>query len=371
MCRKGENIYKRKDGRWEGRVLIDKGKYLYFYGKSYSEVKEKKRNIMMDSVSITSQVTKSDASVLFQQWLSDCKGRVRQSTYENYHYCMNGYIVPFFQRVSKEVLSAEQIMAFIEHIYGNERLSPSYQKKIISIFKTAIRSIVKEDPDARILLESIKLPKTEASPIEAFSVDEQRRIEQVLTRSIDEKAFGLMLCFYSGLRLGELGALKFKDLDFDTNMLTVSSTLMRVKNFNSTNNRTCLFVGKPKNRSSMRKIPLPDFLCVIGKALKDSYKSTCYILSGSEKPLDPRCYQRYYKTVLKKAKVEYRKLHTVRHTFATRALEMGVDIKTLSDLLGHSNAINTLNIYAHSLMEHKKSAIAKLDMLHSTHMASL
>lgn len=364
MCKRGENIYKRKDGRWEGRLQINKGKCLYYYGKSYSDVKEKKNELIKKAI-LSSDATMQNyvATKAVTEWLNQCEGRVKLSTYENYYYCVSGYIIPFFERSKNDVFTANQLKNFSNYICEKTNLSLAYQRKIFTIFKVAIRSIFRETKIQGELLEALTPPKIHAKPVEAFSIQEQRKIEEQLYKSGENRALGILLCFYTGLRLGELGALRWEDIDLDSKTLSVKRTLTRIKNFESKGCRTSLIVSSPKNRTSIRKIPIPEFL--VGELYSHiGINKSCFVLTDSLIPADPRSYQRYYKKVLEKANVTYRKFHTIRHTFATRILEMGIDIKTISELLGHSSVINTLNIYAHSLMEQKKHAIAKLNLMH-------
>jgi len=205
--------------------------------------------------------------------------------------------------------------------------------------------------------------------VQVFSINEQRLIENAISHSEDIRTLGILLTFYTGIRLGELCALKWSDFDYEAGTMSVTKTVTRVKNMQGGNCKTKLLVGAPKSQKSMRKIPLPAFLLDMHK--KYSYKCTsenCYLISGTNTPTDPRAYQKLYKKVLKDACVKDHKFHAIRHTFATRALELGVDIKTLSEILGHANVSITLNIYAHSLMEQKKIAMDKLNELHITHM---
>ena len=145
--------------------------------------------------------------------------------------------------------------------------------------------------------------------------------------------------------------------------------MSRIRNREPNGEKTVLSVGTPKSETSLRKIPLPDFLLrLIEKNSPPAPEEGCYMLSGKAAPFDPRIYQRLYKKVLAAAGVKDRKFHTIRHTFATRALELGVDIKTLSEILGHSSVNITLNVYAHSLMEQKKVAIEKFNEMHVMYM---
>lgn len=153
--------------------------------------------------------------------------------------------------------------------------------------------------------------------------------------------------------------------------MSITKTVTRVNCFQPEGHGGALLVGTPKSQSSIRKIPLPEFLVdMYKKCMRFCMNENCYLISGTTTPEDPRTYQKLYKKVLATAGVNDRKFHAIRHTFATRAMELGVDIKTLSEILGHSSVSTTLNIYAHSLMEQKKVAMNRFNELHITHMAS-
>lgn len=155
----------------------------------------------------------------------------------------------------------------------------------------------------------------------------------------------------------------------ETGIMSVNRTVSRIKTFQEEGNKTELFVGTPKSRKSFRKIPLPSFLLkILMESRSTSTSEESYVLTDKDVPIDPRVYQKFFKRVLQNAGVKERKFHAIRHTFATRALELGVDIKTLSEILGHSSVGITLNIYAHSLMDQKKIAIDKFNDMHLTNM---
>lgn len=372
MPRRGENIYKRKDGRWEARVLEPDGKYRYVYAKTYKEVKEKKQNyqeyVKLRPTVLPEQITA--AAGLFANWLQgDVVNQVKPSTYENYYFCMKKYVLPFFKTKDNEFLTENTVGQFTKFIHGNPVISESYKRKILIIFKTALKEVSKGRPDFSGLMESVKLPKATNSEVQAFSVSEQRMIEQTAFHEKDIRAFGIILTFYTGIRLGELCALKWCDLDYEAGTISITKTVSRVKNPQPRGGKTALLVGTPKSRKSRRKIPLPKFLRdVFMEYKKECPDENCFLFSGTEDPPDPRAYEKLFKNVLKSAGVKERKFHTTRHTFATRALEVGVDIKTLSEILGHSSVTITLNIYAHSLMEQKMIAMDKLNDMHITQM---
>ncbi|WOC32704.1 MULTISPECIES: site-specific integrase [Caproicibacterium] len=372
MPRRGENIYKRKDGRWEGRVRTSDGKYRYVYAKTYREVKEKQRLCQetgeVHSLQVLPASTK--AAGLFSTWLSkDILYQVKPSTYESYYRCMKKYVIPFFSLSGNEFLSEASAARFARSVQDNSSLSESSKRKILTIFKTSLKGIAKDTHSSVQILESVRLPKEEDSEVLVFTVKEQRQIEHAVFQAGDQRLLGILLCFYTGIRIGELCALRWSDLDDEAGTISVTKTVTRVKDFSQTGSKTKLMTGTPKSRKSMRKIPLPQFLLAQLTACKARCpKDSVYMLSGTAVPIDPRYYQKLYKKLLADAHVKYRKFHAIRHTFATRALELGVDMKTLSELLGHANVSITLNIYAHSLMGQKKIAMEKFNEMHSTCM---
>lgn len=372
MPRRGENIYKRKDGRWEARILKPDGKYQYIYARTYSEIKDKKSRIKDFVIPKSARISfnAESSAKLFGNWLKTVSLQaVKPTTYENYYFCVQKYVIPFFSNAGNEKLTQISVAQFVQAIVRNHRLSDAYKRKLLTIFKTALREILKESPDCSLIMDAVKLPKTENTTVQVFSVKEQRTIENAVMHSNDKRALGILLCFYTGIRLGELCALKWSDFDFEAGTLSIVKTISRTKKFDDSDDKTLLLIGTPKSRKSVRKIPMPDFIL----KLFQEYAMTLnndnhYMLSNCDAPVEPRSYQKLFKRILKDAKVKDRKFHTIRHTFATRALELGVDIKTLSEILGHSNVSITLNIYAHSLMEQKKLAMDKFNVMHHANM---
>lgn len=371
MSKRGENIYKRKDGRWEARLKMPNGNYAYIYGQTYTEVKERKKERIKNESSWHDNAEFSNKKIIkkLDEWLNDCSQRVKLSTYENYYYCMRTYVYPFFEKIKTNSFTKAELDSFVSYIKCNPSLSCSYKNKILNIFKVALGTILTDDNNKKKLLDMLKPSKIQTQMIEVFSLDEQQKIETELIQNGSLKAICILLCFYTGLRLGELGALKWNNIDLTAKTISITGTLSRKKNFNEGINKTILYISSPKNHSSNRQIPLSDFLIEILKKIKtNETKEGIFLLSNSSKPMDGRTLQKYYKNILQKIGISYRKFHTIRHTFATRALEMGVDIKTVSELLGHSSVTNTLNIYAHSLLEQKKIAMAKLNHMHISQM---
>ena len=354
MPRRGENIYKRKDGRWEGRVLKSQGRYQYVYARTYKEVREKQK-LLQERINMQPCVNTHfiyDAAKEFTAWLhGDLAGRVKPSTYESYYRVMAGYVIPFYQEKGNEQFSFQTTIDFSYRI-NNKRLSESYKRKILTIYKTALREIMKGNSECNSILNAIQMPKKVTPEVQIFSVKEQRMIERAIIQSPDKRYLGILLCFYTGIRLGEVCGLKWGDIDFEAGTMAVTRTVSRIRNFDETKERTVLFIGRPKSNYSVRKIPLPDFLLDLARGLKlECSDENHFILTNTEQPVDPRKYQKMFQRLLILAEVKKCKFHAIRHTFATRALELGVDIKTLSEILGHSNVSITLNIYALDLCQ--------------------
>ena len=371
MSKRGENIYKRKDGRWEGRILKPDGCYKSVYGKSYKEVKEKKNSLAGNERIIEKcKGVRTGSTALFEEWLANCaRDCQKRSTYDNYYYCIHKYVLAFFEKTGADRITEFQIRRFVQSVNVNGQISASYKRKILTIFKTALSDILKKTEIDKSVLNAVQLPQTDYDVLKIFSVQEQRLIESQIREQTDYRAYGILFCFYTGIRLGELCALKWENIDMDSKIMTVAGTVSRIKNPDPcSGSKTSLIVSTPKSKSSFRRIPIPDFIMEILKSFSCGSSKGHFIFTCSNKPADPRTIQRIYKKILQNSGVRDCKFHAIRHTFATRALEMGVDIKTLSEIMGHSNVSVTLNIYVHSMLEHKKIAIEKMNTMYVTHI---
>ena len=207
--------------------------------------------------------------------------------------------------------------------------------------------------------DRIKRPKIQEKAVSCFSLQEQKKIEQAVLTSKKEKMFGILLCLYTGLRIGELLALKWEDLDLQKGLLTVSRSCHDGK---GKDGHYIRFEDTPKTFSSRRVIPLPKQILPL---IREAKKKSCseYVVSKDGKPVSVRSYQRTFDLLQRKIKISHRGFHSLRHTFATRALECGMDVKTLSEILVHKSPTVTLNRYVHSLMEHKQDMMNRLGKL--------
>ena len=211
----------------------------------------------------------------------------------------------------------------------------------------------------RIESKKIKSPKLIQNKIVIISNREKGRLESYCIKENSLKSIGILISLNTGMRLGELCALKWKNIDLYKKVFYVENTLQRV--YEHEEKKTKILIDKPKTAKSIRYIPMSNKIYKILKSIKKEYKESDFFLSGdSEKYIEPRNYQKYYKNILKKCKMKSYKFHTLRHTFATNCIEVGMDVKSLSEMLGHSNVQITLDKYVHSSYKMQKKYFEKL-----------
>ena len=294
-------------------------------------------------------------------WLENyIKPSVKVRTYERYALIIDKHISMDVGKCEISELSALVLQNFITKLLesGNcktgKGLSANSVNSVISLIQSSLKTANMLGITEECSADKIKRPKLTEKPVECFSMQEQKQIESAVLSSKKDKLLGILLCLYSGLRIGELIALQWNDIDLTKGILTVSKSCH--------DSKYGLVIDEPKTINSRRLIPLPKQLLPILKAQK---KHSCsdYVVSANDKPISVRSYQRSFELLLKKLKITHKGFHSLRHTFATRALECGMDVKTLSEILGHKNPTITLNRYAHSLMEHKQDMMNKLGKL--------
>lgn len=349
MPRKGENIYRRRDNRWEGRYKVGfdesgKSRYRSIYGKSYQEVKIKLialRSATKEAVSSGRLTVKE----LFEEWLSAVKLRVKESTYANYRMKADSHILAAFGKLRYENLTVQAVHSFIE-MKLKAGLSVKYVSDIVIVFKSMTKYVSRVH-GFRNPLEDVVLPRGANRERKLFNDTQQKKLCKYLTSDLNNTSLCVLLSLYTGLRVGEICGLRWSDVDFTKRTITVRRTVQRIR----TRHGTRLLIGSPKSHSSRRSIPIPTFIADILRRFRRS-DNIC-ILSGSEKIAEPRTLQRRFKTILKKAGLPSINFHSLRHMFATNCIRAGFDVKTLSEILGHASAETTLNRYVHSSMERK------------------
>lgn len=353
MARKGENIYKRKDGRWEGRYKVGyneqgKAKYRSVYGRNYQSVRDKLLRLknVPDVYKNSEQLT---VKMLFEEWLSAVKIRIKPSTFANYHMKIYKHILPVFSGIRYNSLTAKMLHEFIENKIKSG-LSSKYVADIVIVFKSMAKYIARvhgfRNPVADVIL-----PKVQKSEMKIFNENQQKKLCSYLKNNFSNTSACILLSLYTGLRIGEICGLKWSDIDLEKSIIAVRRTVQRI----STDYGTELHIGTPKSRSSRRSVPIPDFISELLESIKSAPEN--YLLSGNSTVIEPRTLQRRFKSVLKKAHLPSINYHSLRHIFATNCVRLGFDVKTLSEILGHSSVETTLNRYVHSSMEHKKKCM--------------
>lgn len=366
MARHGENIRKRKDGRWEGRYQIynkEKEKQVYssVYGRTYDEVREKlttKKNLIKNPPK--TEVEKSEEqkdsilesimlSNVAQDWLSDVKEKRKPSTYVKYQMIYRNYIEKIFHGISLCDLTD----ALIKESFP-DTISESVHKSIYCVLRQILKFISKK---YSINVLNLKKPdfNVRSKPIRVLAKSEQKNLFAALRHETDIFKMAVLLCLFTGLRLGELCALKWADIDFENQLLVVNRTVQRLYS-EGHRTKTILVETAPKSEFSRREIPLT---AVATELLTSFYNNKEYVFGG-DKPMEPRTLQYRFKKILREAGLSDKNFHILRHTFSTNCIEGGTDVKSLSEMLGHSDVQITLNRYVHPSMDTKRQYMDSL-----------
>lgn len=357
MSRRGDNIRKRKDGRWEGRYIKQrdengKAKYTSVYGKSYAEVKEK-----LLLISTVSESTVKPKQMMFstalEMWLENEKIKIKESSYYKYKYTIDNYILPHLGNLKLDDITVYQINQFLMLMMSSggkkgQKLSSSYIKTMSIIIVSAYEFSANENY-CQPLKNTVFSPPVHKQEIRILNDIEYKTLFKFVSSHSDRTSLGIMLSLCAGLRIGEVCALKWEDIDFEKKLIHINSTVTR--------NRNAYFIGTPKTISSKRDIPINAFLY---NKLKEYSSDTDFVISDNKNFVNPRTFEYRYHRTLDKANINYINFHALRHTFATKCVEIGMDVKSLSELLGHSNSAITLNTYVHPSMEQKQSYLNML-----------
>lgn len=298
--------------------------------------------------------------MLYKEWLSEwlavcIRPMAKARTYEKYACICKNHLAPKLGDYEPEMLSAGILQRFVADMVA--AFSPNTVNVVISVLKKSLKQAVLYGAAERQYSDAIIRPTPQEKQVECFTKDEQKRIEEYILQSNKQKLVGILLCLYSGLRIGELMALTWENIDFAEGLLSVTKSCHDSWGASGYKKLT----EPPKTKNSARVIPLPGpIICVLKKTKSQSQGE--YVVGGSS-CISVRSYQRTFELLLGKLQIRRRGFHSLRHTFATRALECGMDVKTLSEILGHKNPTVTLTRYAHSLLEHKRLMMDRLGNL--------
>lgn len=369
MARRGEYIRKRVDDRWEGRykycLNIDgKWKYRSVYGKTYTEVKEKLSAAKFKHEYCTTTTIKSNTfSNVLLLWLKSIKIKIKPSTEAKYLYMIERHIVPSLGRYRVSDLNATLINSFLDmklkegKLNGKGGLAPSYVQSLSVIIMSALQFAVQEEL-CLPFKSPIHKPSLPKSKLKIFNKENRLKLENTLMLNTDEIKLGILIALSTGMRIGEICALQWSDIDFEKEILHVNHTITRINSTEGTA-KTKLVIDVPKTRSSLREIPIPSLLVSVMKDMYLKSKSE-FVVSKTNDFVSTRTFDYRYRQFLRKSNIEVLNFQSLRHTFATECVAAGVDVKTLSEILGHANVSTTLNIYVHPSLEMKKSQLEKV-----------
>lgn len=357
MARHGENIRKRKDGRWEGRFLLyDKEKdrkiYHSVYAQSYKEVRRKmdtqKRQLQETMEKTENRISLCDICFLdaAQEWLTAMKTERKPSTYVKYSTILHNHIKPYFRNAMVSDLTDKAVEEKI-----SDHLSDSVHKSIYCVLNQILKYISRR---YSIVVPVLRKPVSgiKKNPVKVFSHSEQKKLVQILYQNMDLFKLAVLTCLFTGLRLGEICALKWTDIDLENRILTVNRTVQRLA-VEGQKTKTALVETIPKSVCSRREIPLSDTMF----KLLISFQNDKEYIFGGDKPLEPRTLQYHFKKILKESEQESKNFHMLRHTFATNCIEGGMDVKSLCEILGHSDVQTTLRLYVHPSMDSKRKGM--------------
>ena len=289
-------------------------------------------------------------------WKREKKQYVKQSTYAAYILILENHILPAFG--GNTTICEDDVQGFVF-----DKLESGMRQKTVRDIVIVLKMVVRYG--AKLGLDwkpdwQLHYPTLQSKDaIEVLSIENHRKIMNYIQSNFTFKNLGVYVCLSSGLRIGEICALKWEDIDIREQVIHVRRTLERVYVMDEEPRRTVLIEGMPKTANSVRDIPITGNLMKMIKPLCGIVNPAYYILSNENKPIEPRTYRNYYKALMRKLGIPEIKFHGLRHSFATRCIESNCEYKTVSVLLGHSNIGTTLNLYVHPNLEQKKKCLDK------------
>lgn len=373
MSRRGENIHKRKDGRWEARIIVTDecgmSHQVSLYGKTYKEAKEKKlsaKEIYFRSKIKTGEKTFAETA---EEWIENNFPNQKKSTRLKYQEMLRRHINPELGNYRINLLNENMINSFLSQklacgrICDGSGLSGSYVKTMSIIINSIMQYAAAKDYCSP-LKTKIKKPESERRNIQVMDLDTQKDLEKCLENDNSFTALGIKIALNTGMRIGEICALKWDDIDMEHSIIHVRHTIARIENGDKKSmKKTCLVVDKPKTKTSVRDIPITVKLRAALELVSEKHQDF-FVVSGTKKFISPRTFEYRYHKLLENYCIHQINFHGLRHTFATRCVEFNVDIKSLSEILGHANVNITLNTYVHSSLDLKRNQLEKLEIMY-------
>lgn len=363
MCRRGENIYKRKDGRWEGRYAKGRKangalKYGYVYGKSYSIVR---RELLMLKSDYQRQCQwQSHYHGTSRQWiqswlLEEVQERVKLSTFASYQHKLQTYVLPSIGELPLQQVTRDCLQQLIKK--WQRQLSPATILVLYRILSKCMKHAVAQQVLLINPCEGLVLPKREVKPVHALTRREQAQLEMAAQQ--DGVGLPALLALHTGLRMGELAALQWKQIDFEAQTIRITHTYQRVP-LPSATSQTQLLYTPAKTASSVRLVPFSKRVKQWLRQWKQTHEGA-FIFSRGGKPMEPRLLTYHFQQLRERARLPHIHFHQLRHTFATRCMEITGDVAAISAMLGHASAKTTLDIYTDALMDQRHAVIAAME----------
>jgi integrase len=373
----GENIYQRKDGRWEGRYRVTdvggekKTKYRSVYGSSYHDVKERLlQAIIRQRLGADAPAPPMTVAQVTEAWMSYTRLKVRKATYAKYDSIVNLHILPQLGNCEIGTLELVKVQNYVSSLLKKGRtdhkggLSEKTAKDILVILKSIFKYADSCGIKTGCRIDSINI-HCQVKEVQVLSGEEQVKLSRYLLQGEDLSKTGIYLALYTGIRIGELAALQWGDIELAQKVLHIRRSLQRIQDVTGSSHKTLLVEGQPKTRSSVRDIPLTDGLVqLLAKRLEQVSEnvpvvSRAYVMTGELHPMEPRTIQNRFKNCLTECGIADTKFHALRHSFASKCAEAGFDAKSLSEVLGHATVSMTLNRYVHSSLQQKRNQMER------------
>lgn len=309
---------------------------------------------------------KSSFCYVSEEWLEFKKIQLKQSSYMRYYNILHLYLIPEFGNREVRSITRNQVQSFCHQLLisggiKGKGLSPKTINCIIAVMKSIFFYSSREKGLETSDISDVSA-KQQPKTMRILSKTEQNRLSSYLCENLSPCHLGILLCLYTGLRLGEICALKWQDVLFDEKCLLINKSMQRIQTLSESESKTQIVVLPPKSSCSNRKIPIPNE--VMKLLISYERDPNCYVLTGvSNRYIEPRNLENKFQSIVQKCMIAPINFHSLRHTFATRCIELNFEIKSLSEILGHSNVNITLNRYVHPSMELKQRNMDKLSSL--------
>ncbi len=357
MLEKENVFYLEKESQWERQYIIERmedGRFALL---------ARRPEVCGSSPAAR---TAGPLAEIVEKWLDAVRYQVKESTYVKYWNLAHSYIIPELGAAEWHALNRETVEKFCSKMLssggkGQRGLSARTVSDVMCVLRQIFRYASDRGIDIPFNISSITVKK-EQKEMKILTAKEQNKLYRHLRRNGSDRNLGILICMFAGLRLGEICALKWEDISFSEQTIYVHQTMQRIQTKDDSERKTKIIITSPKSGNSVRKIPIPGELMKILFSYRENRKG--YVLTGRPDAfVEPRTMERHFEKILQQAGIERVNFHALRHTFATRCVEMDFDIKCLSEILGHANVNITLNRYVHPTMELKRSNMQKLSAL--------